>query len=313
MIKTEIMDVVVENLTKSFGVQKAIDSVSFNVRKGEILGFLGPNGAGKSTTMKIMSCYLFPDYGNIYIGKYSIHKNSRKIRQLIGYLPEHNPLYEEMNVIDFLNLIALIHHIPHYNILPRVMDMIRMCGLDYEKHKTIRELSKGYRQRVGLAQALIHDPEVLILDEPTTGLDPNQIIEIRELIKNIGREKTVIMSSHILAEIEATCDRVLIINKGKIVANGTSAELRRKSNTDKLVKISIIGAKDAEVYEELTAIPGLENIVQTDKHYFNVHCSRNTEIEKALFEVCRQRNWYIGELTPIETRLEDIFRQVTQN
>ena len=263
--------------------------------------------------MKIMSCFLFPDYGNIYFGKYSIHKNAHKIKQYIGYLPEHNPLYEEMNIIDFLNFIAHIHNIPNYKILPRVMDMIRMCGLDNEKHKTIRELSKGYRQRVGLAQALIHDPEVLILDEPTTGLDPNQIIEIRELIKNIGREKTVIMSSHILAEIEATCDRVLILNKGKIVANGTSAELRRKSNTDKLLKINIIGAADTEVYDELALIPEIENITSAENHHFDIQCSRDTAIEKIIFELCNRNNWYIGELTPIETRLEDIFREVTQN
>ena len=173
------MDVVVENLTKSFGYQKAVDSVSFEVKKGEILGFLGPNGAGKTTTLKIMSCFLFPDYGNIRIGKYSIHKNPYKIKQIIGYLPEHNPLYEEMNVIDFLDFIARVHNIPKYKIIPKVMDMIRMCGLDNEKHKTIRELSKGYRQRVGLAQALIHDPEVLLLDEPTNHLDIETIDWIR--------------------------------------------------------------------------------------------------------------------------------------
>lgn len=307
------MDVVVDNLTKSFGFQKAVDSVSFNIRQGEILGFLGPNGAGKTTTMKIMSCFLFPDYGNIYFGKYSIHKNAQKIKQLIGYLPEHNPLYEEMNVIDFLNFIARLHNIPHYKIISRVMDMIRMCGLDDEKHKTIRELSKGYRQRVGLAQALIHDPEVLILDEPTTGLDPNQIIEIRELIKNIGREKTVIMSSHILAEIEATCDRVLIINKGKIVANGTSAELRRSSNNEKLLNIHIIGAKDSDIHNELALIPEIVNITPAENHHFTLQCNRDSEIEKTIFEICSQNNWYIGELTLLETRLEDIFRQVTQN
>ena len=174
------MDVVVENLTKSFGYQKAVDSVSFEVKKGEILGFLGPNGAGKTTTLKIMSCFLFPDYGNIRIGKYSIHKNPYKIKQIIGYLPEHNPLYEEMNVIDFLDFIARVHNIPKYKIIPKVMDMIRMCGLDNEKHKTIRELSKGYRQRVGLAQALIHDPEVLLLDEPTNDLD----VETLESLEN---------------------------------------------------------------------------------------------------------------------------------
>lgn len=307
------MDVVVENLTKSFGPQKAIDSVSFNVKKGEILGFLGPNGAGKTTTMKIMSCFLFPDFGNIYIGKYAIHKHARKIKQVIGYLPEHNPLYEEMNVIDFLDFIAQIHNIPHYKIIPRVMDMIRMCGLENEKHKTIRELSKGYRQRVGLAQALIHDPEVVILDEPTTGLDPNQIIEIRELIKNIGREKTVILSSHILAEIEATCDRVLIINKGKIVANGTSAELQRKSTSDKLLKIDIAGEEATDVQQKLLQIPEIININSTSDHQFEIQCNRNTDIEKTIFDLCTQNNWYIREITPIGNRLEDIFREVTQN
>ena len=307
------MDVVVENLTKSFGYQKAVDSVSFEVKKGEILGFLGPNGAGKTTTLKIMSCFLFPDYGNIRIGKYSIHKNPYKIKQIIGYLPEHNPLYEEMNVIDFLDFIARVHNIPKYKIIPKVMDMIRMCGLDNEKHKTIRELSKGYRQRVGLAQALIHDPEVLLLDEPTTGLDPNQIVEIRELIKNIGREKTVIMSSHILAEIEATCDRVLIINKGKIVADGTSAELRNKSGKGKLLKICIQGGEDEDIYNELALIPELENIISSTPHHFEIQCERATEIEKKIFDICCQNNWYISEMTPVETRLEDIFRQVTKN
>ena len=289
------MDVVVENLTKSFGYQKAVDSVSFEVKKGEILGFLGPNGAGKTTTLKIMSCFLFPDYGNIRIGKYSIHKNPY------------------MNVIDFLDFIARVHNIPKYKIIPKVMDMIRMCGLDNEKHKTIRELSKGYRQRVGLAQALIHDPEVLLLDEPTTGLDPNQIVEIRELIKNIGREKTVIMSSHILAEIEATCDRVLIINKGKIVADGTSAELRNKSDKGKLLKICIQGGEDEDIYNELALIPELENIISSTPHHFEIQCERATEIEKKIFDICCQNNWYISEMTPVETRLEDIFRQVTKN
>lgn len=307
------MDVVVENLTKSFGSQKAIDSVSFNVKKGEILGFLGPNGAGKTTTLKIMSCFLFPDYGNIHIGKYSIHKNTQKIKQAIGYLPEHNPLYEEMNVIDFLIFIARIHNIPRYKIITRVMDMIRMCGLENEKHKDIRELSKGYRQRVGLAQALIHDPEVLILDEPTTGLDPNQIIEIREMIKSIGQEKTVIMSSHILAEIEATCDRVLIINKGKIVANGTSSELRNKPNAEKLLRVKISGGNLSDIFDELSFISEITHIEKTDNQYIEIQSKHESKIEQAIFGICQHNNWYIQELIPVETRLEDIFRQVTQN
>lgn len=306
------MDVVVENLSKSFGFQKAVDSISFRVGKGEILGFLGPNGAGKTTTMKIITCFLFPDQGNVHIGKYSIRKNPYRIKQFIGYLPEHNPLYEEMNVIDFLIFIAKIHNIPHYKITARVLDMLRLCGLENEKHKAIHQLSKGYKQRVGLAQALIHDPEVVILDEPTTGLDPNQIIEIRELIKNIGKEKTVILSSHILAQVEATCDRVLIINKGKIVADGTSSELR-KSNTEKLLKLTIAGGATDFIYENLAVLDNVENIDITGEGSFQLRTTLNYEIEKDIFRLCEARQWYIKELIPVERRLEDIFRQVTQN
>lgn len=306
------MDVVVENLSKSFGSQKAVDAVSFSVKKGEILGFLGPNGAGKTTIMKIITCFLFPDQGNVCIGKYSIHKHAYKLRQVIGYLPEHNPLYDEMNVMDFLTFIANIHNVPHYKITSRVLDMLKMCGLEHEKHKNIRELSKGYKQRVGLAQALIHDPEVVILDEPTTGLDPNQIADIRELIKSTGKEKTIILCSHILAEIEATCDRVLIINKGKIVADGTSAELR-KSNKEKLLKLNIQGGETHEIFNELALIDGVESVDILDKGSFELKSLQEDHIEKAIFDICSHNDWYIKELIPVERRLEDIFRQVTQN
>lgn len=307
------MDVVVENLTKCFGPQKAVDSVSFKAKKREILGFLGPNGAGKTTTMKIMACFLFPDYGNIRFGDLSIHKHARKIKQLIGYLPEHNPLYEAMNVMDFLTFIARLHHIPSYKIASRINDMIRIFSLENEKHKSVKELSKGYRQRLGLAQALIHDPKVLILDEPTTGLDPNQIIEIRELIKEIGQEKTVIISSHILAEIEATCDRVLIINKGRLVADGTAAELRDKSATDKVLRTRIAGAGEEEVFRALSAIGEIDRIHRSDTGGFELQCGREVNLERTIFDLCTRNDWYIDELTPVETRLEDIFRQVTQN
>lgn len=306
------MDVVVENLSKSFGSQKAVDAVSFSVKKGEILGFLGPNGAGKTTIMKIITCFLFPDQGNVCIGKYSIHKHAYKLRQVIGYLPEHNPLYDEMNVMDFLTFIANIHNVPHYKITSRVLDMLKMCGLEHEKHKNIRELSKGYKQRVGLAQALIHDPEVVILDEPTTGLDPNQIADIRELIKSTGKEKTIILCSHILAEIEATCDRVLIINKGKIVADGTSAELR-KSNKEKLLKLNIQGGETHEIFNELALIDGVESVDILDKGSFELKSLQEDNVEKAIFDICSHNDWYIKELIPVERRLEDIFRQVTQN
>lgn len=306
------MDVIVENLSKSFGPQKAVDSVSFQVKKGEIVGFLGPNGAGKTTIMKILTCFLFPDAGEVRIGNYSIRKHSYKLKHLIGYLPEHNPLYDEMNVIDFLTFIANIHNIPRYKITARVLDMLRLCNLENEKHKIIRELSKGYKQRVGLAQALIHDPEVIILDEPTTGLDPNQIVDIRELIKNTGKEKTILLSSHILAEVEATCDRVLIINKGKIVANGTSAELR-KSNTDKLLRLKIHGGKNEDVFNELAMLEEVENIHILGDGRFELQSELGKDIEKDIFHLCQTNHWYIKELTPVERQLEDIFRQVTQN
>ncbi|MCD4681153.1 MAG: ATP-binding cassette domain-containing protein, partial [Bacteroidales bacterium] len=233
------MDIVVENFTKKFGAQKAVDNISFSVRTGEVLGFLGPNGAGKTTTMKAITTFLAPTEGSISVGNFSIFENPDEVRKLIGYLPDNNPLYADMGVIDYLKFVAELQKIDRNIIKDRILEMIEICGLEGEKHKKIGELSKGYQQRVGLAQALIHDPEVLILDEPTAGLDPNQIVEIRELIRKIGREKTVILSSHILAEVEATCDRIMIINKGKIVADGTSANLRKQAQGREILKISI--------------------------------------------------------------------------
>ena len=305
------MDVVVENLTKSFENQKAVDSISFKAKRGEILGFLGPNGAGKTTTMKIMAGLLTPDFGNITFGDYSIWKQAGKIKSIIGYLPERNPLYDEMNVIDFLFFISKLHNIPKYKITSRVLDMIRLCGLDNDKHKQIGELSKGYRQRVGIAQALIHDPEVVILDEPTTGLDPNQIFGIRKIIKEIGEEKTVILSSHILSEIETTCDQVMIMSNGKIVANGTTSELRRKSDAEYCLKIGIKGGATTNIHEALNDLPGVLHIEIIHKQNFELQCKPDVEIEKSIFNLCQENNWYISELTPVQTRLEDIFRKVT--
>lgn len=307
------MDVVVENLTKSFENQKAVDSISFKAKRGEILGFLGPNGAGKTTTMKIMAGLLTPDFGNITFGDYSIWKQAGKIKNIIGYLPERNPLYDEMNVIDFLFFISKLHNIPKYKITSRVLDMIRLCGLDNDKHKQIGELSKGFRQRVGIAQALIHDPEVVILDEPTTGLDPNQIFGIRKIIKEIGEEKTVILSSHILSEIETTCDQVMIMSNGKIVANGTTSELRRKSDAEYCLKIGIKGGETTDIHEALNSLPGVLHIEIIHKQNFELQCKPDVEIEKSIFNLCQENNWYISELTPVQTRLEDIFRKVTQN
>lgn len=307
------MDVIVENLTKSFENQKAVDSISFQAKRGEILGFLGPNGAGKTTTMKIMAGLLTPDFGNITFGDYSIGKQTGKIKNIIGYLPERNPLYNEMNVIDFLFFISKLHNIPKYKITSRVLDMIRLCGLDNDKHKQIGELSKGFRQRVGIAQALIHDPEVVILDEPTTELDPNQIFGIRKIIKEIGEEKTVILSSHILSEIETTCDQVMIMSNGKIVANGTTSELRRKSDAEYCLKVGIKGGETSDIHKALDNLPGVLHIEIIHKQNFELQCKPDIEIEKSIFSLCQDNNWYISELTPVQTRLEDIFRKVTQN
>lgn len=308
------MDVVVENLSKSFSKIKAVDSINFRAKTGEVIGLLGPNGAGKTTTMRMISCFLFPDSGTVRVGKYISGKDSRKIKRVIGYLPELNPLYDEMNVVDFLLFIAKIHHIPSYMIMARVMDMIRLCGLEDEKHKTIRELSKGYKQRIGLAQALIHDPSVLLLDEPTAGLDPNQIIEIRELIRNISLHKTIIISSHILAEIESTCDRVLILNKGKLVANGTTSELRRRNGGDKLIKLTLGHNGNITLLEkELRKYTSVQHMFQLTSQSMEIQCPEDINIEQIIFNICQHQGWYIKELSPIETQLEDIFRQVTQN
>ena len=309
------MDIVVENITKQYGIQKAVDDVSFTVKTGEILGFLGPNGAGKSTTMKAITCYLSPNSGDIRVGGDSIKEQAEAIKKRIGYLPESNPLYYDMPVLDYLKFVAELHDIPSAKVKERIREMVRICGLEGEKHKKIRELSKGYKQRVGLAQALIHDPDVLVLDEPTTGLDPNQIVEIRELIRQIGQEKTVILSSHILAEVEATCDRILIINKGKIVADGTSGELRKKMQGKEILKVTI---EDGDKNDIFSALQGLDNtelvdFVSKGDSTYEVQSKTNTTSRKDIFKLCVDKGWALTELTPTETKLEDVFRELTTN
>ena len=309
------MDIVVENITKRYGAQRAVDNVSFRVKTGEVLGFLGPNGAGKTTTMKTITCYFMPNEGDVKVGGYSIRENAEEIKKLIGYLPESNPLYKDMPVIDYLNFIAELHGIEKSKIKQRILEMVNTCGLEGEKHKKIMELSKGYQQRVGLAQALIHDPQVLVLDEPTSGLDPNQIIEIRELIRKIGREKTVILSSHILAEVEATCDRILIISKGKIVADGTSSQLRKQAQGREILKVTIEGGDKNEVFK---ALQGTSNVAMVDfisksDSSFEVQSKPDTSTRREIFQLCVDKGWYLTELTPTETKLEDVFRELTMN
>ena len=221
------MSVEVKNITKLYGTQRALDDVSFTVEPGQVVGFLGPNGAGKSTMMKIITCFLPQNSGTVSVDGFDVTADPLKVRERVGYLPEHNPLYHDMYVKEFLSFIAGIQ-VPSATVASRVKEMIEVTGLGAEQHKKIGALSKGYRQRVGLAQAMIHNPSVLILDEPTTGLDPNQLVDIRQLIKNIGKEKTVILSTHIMQEVEAICDRVIIINKGKIVADDKTSFLQQK-------------------------------------------------------------------------------------
>jgi ABC-2 type transport system ATP-binding protein len=309
------MDIIVENLTKRYGNQRAVDNISFRVKTGEVLGFLGPNGAGKTTTMKAITTYLVPNDGDIRVGQFSTAENADEVRKHIGYLPENNPLYQEMPVLDYLKYVAELQGIDRSKIRRRIQEMVRVCGLEGEKHKNIGELSKGYKQRVGLAQALIHDPEVLILDEPTAGLDPNQIVEIRELIRKIGKEKTVILSSHILAEVEATCDRILIISRGKIVADGTAEELRKRAHGKEMLKVRIEDGEKNDIFKALQSLDTVEvvDFIQQENKLFEVQSKADQSSRRLIFNLCVSKGWALTEMTSIETKLEDIFRELTMN
>jgi len=307
------MDVRIENLCKNYGPQRAVDHISFEIRSGEIVGFLGPNGAGKTTTMKMLTQYLTPDAGTIWYGQSSLVDTD--IRRQIGYLPEHNPLYDDMPVMDYLAFMASLQGMDVSSIPGRVKEMIKTCGLDVEKHKKIGELSKGYRQRVGLAQAIIHNPKILILDEPTTGLDPNQIVEIRELIIKLGKEKTVILSTHILPEVEATCDRILIINKGKIVADGSVHELRARSEGKQLLQLRIEGDAPEKIHSVLSSIPTIDAIKWLDpaKGVLEIQSKTGEFSNRSIFHACVANHLELLEIIPFETKLEDIFRDLTLN
>lgn len=308
------MSIKVENLTKKYGTQRAVDNISFEVKEGEILGFLGPNGAGKTTTMKIITCYMAQSDGDVHVDGMSIQEKPDLIKKKIGYLPESNPLYYDMPVLEYLEFVADLQGVRKDQIQKRIVEMVRLCGLNVEKHKKIGELSKGYRQRVGLAQAMIHDPDILILDEPTTGLDPNQIVEIRKLIRELGREKTVILSTHILPEVEATCDRILIINKGKIVADGTPDSLRNKAHGQEVLRVQISEAQSKD--EIISSLQQIETVAMVDpvalaENTFMVNSHTGQSSRKSIFNLCVSKNWVLTEMSPIETKLEDIFRELT--
>jgi len=310
-----LMNIIVKELLKTYGFQKAVDNISFEVKTGEVLGFLGPNGAGKTTTMKAITSFLKPTAGDVKVGDYWVSQNPDEVKKFIGYLPEQNPLYTDMDIIDYLKFVAELQGIAKTNIREKVWEMVELCGLEGEKHKKIGELSKGYQQRVGLAQALIHDPQVLILDEPTTGLDPNQRVEIRELIRNIGQEKTVILSSHILAEVEATCDRIIIINKGKIVADGSAADLRKQAQGKEILKVTIEDGDRNDIFKALQKLDTTEmvDIIDRSQNAFEVQSKLDASSKRAIFKTCVDNNWVLTQMTPIETRLEDIFRELTMN
>lgn len=309
------MDIQINNLSKKYGRQNAVDNISFQVKTGEIVGFLGPNGAGKSTSMKMITGYLGIGDGDIHIGGRSVKEHSDALKKHIGYLPENNPLYLDMPVVDYLRFCAALQGVRKTEIESRIRSMIHLCGLNAEKHKKIGELSKGYRQRVGLAQAMIHNPEVLILDEPTTGLDPNQIVEIRKLIRELGKEKTVILSTHILPEVEATCDRILIINKGKIVADGTAEILRRQASGGELLKVRIEDGAEGIILESLHSLPSVSKAIALagNENRFEVQTKPGLSAKREIFRLCIQQGWVLTESIPVETRLEDIFRNLTMN
>lgn len=307
------MGITVRNLVKEYGSQRAVDDISFEVRTGDILGFLGPNGAGKSTTMKIITCYLRPNSGSVDLDGYNIEDHANEVRRRIGYLPENNPLYLEMSIVDYLAYSAALNQVEKNRINSRVREMIEITGLTKERHKLIGELSKGYRQRVGLAQALIHDPDVLILDEPTTGLDPNQIVEIRSLIKEIGKEKTIMLSSHILQEVEATCDRIIIINQGKIAADATTADLKKRASGAERVRVQV-AANGSAVGDALLALPGVSAIErdhESKENLWVIDSKPNQPVREQIFKLCVENNWILLQMTPVHTSLEDIFRQLT--
>ncbi|WP_457654503.1 ATP-binding cassette domain-containing protein [Rhodocaloribacter sp.] len=304
----------VRGLTKRYGAEKAVDAISFDVRTGEILGFLGPNGAGKTTTMKVITCYLPPTEGAVLVDGLDVTRDPLAVRRRIGYLPEHTPLYGEMTVYDYLAFVADLRGIPGPDVPRRIGVMAEVCGLGEVLAKRIETLSKGYRQRVGIAQAIIHDPPILILDEPTSGLDPNQIAEIRDLIKSLGKEKTVILSTHILSEVEASCDRVLIINRGRLVADGAPSELQAHAVGGQRIRFGVQAANGA--VEEILARWGRAKILdrETDGDgsvLFELTADTPDDLRPELFRLAVEQGWVLTELHRRRIDLEDVFRRLT--
>jgi len=298
------MSIEVENISKIYGAQKALDQVSFKINRGEIVGFLGPNGAGKSTMMKILTTYINASEGIAKVSDFDVESQPKNVQQVVGYLPEHNPLYLEMYVREYLSFNAGVYNIPK----SRIEEVIELTGLSPEAHKKISQLSKGYRQRVGLANALLHNPEVLILDEPTTGLDPNQLVEIRHLIKSLGKEKTVFLSTHIMQEVEAICDRVIIINKGQIVTDKKLNELRDTKEQTVVVEFDY-RVEDAF----LTALPKVKSVVNTHGFVYEITFSTTEDMRSVVFDFAHDNKLKILQLNQKNESLESLFRNLTSN
>ncbi|MEP2023514.1 MAG: gliding motility-associated ABC transporter ATP-binding subunit GldA [Reichenbachiella sp.] len=303
------MSIEVQNLTKIYGKQKAVNQISFTVNKGEILGFLGPNGAGKSTTMKIATGYLGASDGKVLIGGIDVSEDPLEAKRMTGYLPEHNPLYLDMYIHEFLAFSAKVNKMKSGEIKSSVKRVVEMCGLTLEQNKKIGQLSKGYRQRVGLAQALLHDPEVLILDEPTTGLDPNQILEIRKLIKEVSQDKTVIFSSHIMQEVEALCDRVVVINKGELVADKPIAEFSKGMTDETLLRVEFKSDVDVKLLESIEEIKTVKNL---SEGIYQLKVTNSEEARSAVFRLAGEKNLPLVGLQEEESSFDEIFNLLTK-
>jgi ABC-2 type transport system ATP-binding protein len=300
------MSIEVSHLTKFYGEQAAVNDISFTVGKGEIVGFLGPNGAGKSTTMKIITGFIPSTSGEVKVCGIPVDIDALETRKKIGYLPENNPLYLDMYVREYLEFVGKIYHVP--NLKKRVDEMIQQVGLEVEQNKKIGMLSKGYRQRVGLAQAIIHDPEVLILDEPTSGLDPNQLVEIRELIRQIGKSKTVMLSTHIMQEVEAICDRVIIIKTGKIVADNTASELQYEEDH----QVVFVEFEGNITKNQLVKINGINKAEKVGENGWLVESKGNIDLRKVIAQFAQQNNVLILTLRKEERTLEEVFKSLTK-
>lgn len=306
----------IEKLSKNYGSVRAVKSISFDLSDGQVVGFLGANGAGKSTTLKIMTGYISPTSGNVYYNDYNIQDHTSIIQKDIGYLPELNPLYTEMIVHDYLKFISDIRGIPNDKFKSALHRVVEECGLNGVVHRTIGNCSKGYKQRIGLAAAMIHDPKILILDEPVTGLDPNQIVEIRQLIRKLGKEKIVLMSSHILQEIQATVDRIIIINEGSIVADGTSDELLSDSSGKTELLLEVTNAEENDISDMKATIPSIDiKSIQKENSSTNISINyvATSDPRADIFNYAVEKKWSILQMVSSKQNLEDIFRNLTSS